>query len=48
MCWDVREVYGYVGKATIWVCVNNDEYKVAAISAVATDVEMEQRCSAFL
>ena len=43
-----EEVYDCVGKATIWVCVNNDKCKVAAISAIAMDVEIEQRCSTFL
>ena len=50
MCWDVQRgtVYDYVGKATIWVCVNNDKCKVAVISAIAIDIETGQRCSAFL
>ena len=42
------EVYNYVGKATIWVCVNNDKCKVAAIRAIATYDEIEQRSSTFL
>ena len=36
------EEYDYVGKATIWMCVNNGKCKVTAISAIATDVEIEQ------
>ena len=30
------------------VCVNNDKFRVAAISAIAVDVDIKQRCSAFL
>ena len=30
------------------VCINNDKCKVAAISTIAVDIEIEQRCSAFL
>ena len=54
-CWTCQQydgmsdaVYNYVGKATIWVCSNNDKCKVAASTVIATYVEIEQRCSAFV